>query len=166
MTSPQAASAGSAGPAARRVAGGKGVANALAMATTSDAAPWSIAPLPRERGCQRSPHVRHVRRKRHPRRRRPIHRPPATVRGIVGTSFAATIHVGPMRNRANMTLTYYPYPCTSLPPDARRGTVRCRRLDGHTLTCRLHVPIQTRSDSSVALSHSRYNHNANKRCKE
>ena len=43
-----------------------------------------------------------------------------------------------------------------VPTDARRGTVRCRRQDGYPLTCRLHVPIQTRSDSSVAVSHSRY----------
>ena len=45
---------------------------------------------------------------------------------------------------------------TAVPFDARRGTVCCRRLDGDMLTCRALVPIQTRSDSSFAFSHSRY----------
>lgn len=43
-----------------------------------------------------------------------------------------------------------------VPPDARSRTVCSRRVVYDMLTHRLHVVVQTRSDSSFASSHSRY----------
>ena len=65
-----------------------------------------------------------------------------SVGGHVGTLFRAST----CRRQKN----------ARVPPDARSRTVCSRRVVYDMLTHRLHVVVQTRSDSSFASSHSRY----------